>query len=173
VRTSRRGVATLAAGIVAAAALAGCGAGNNSQSSRPYTAPNAGAGTLGQLTITDVFLLPPRLPGGDASLHAAVITQGAPDQLVGVSVQSADPVTGTPVTLPAFTSTVLPVPDLSVSAVLPTPPGQVVGPMLTVPNLTTPAGSNVAVTFSFRDAGTLTIAAPVTTPQAAYTGVGS
>ena len=110
-RISRHRVIAAAAFLAAAPALAGCGAGSDAITNQPYAPTEALTTQAKGLNISQAFFLGPDsgatiAAGAATPLYLSVVnTNQAPDQLVGIGVDSAlgTAKVSSPVTLPVQT----------------------------------------------------------------------
>lgn len=177
ISNSRRLLALAVAGCVAAAPLAGCGAGREPQTAMPtqltegvnVSVPRDAA--KAQVDIRNLFVLGPATggrvaAGGAVPLYGTLINQvsGRPDRLVSVSSPSFQQarLSGGGIDLPA------PVPDGGQAVRLVGQPGQ--EPPVVLQGLTQPllGGENLRLTLQFAQAGSVTIAVPVVAQQGDY-----
>jgi copper(I)-binding protein len=96
------GAALVAGALIGAVALAGCGAGQITQTSTQVSAVSGASGNAGQLGVRDVAIAFPEQPpktaavyprGGDAPLQMTITNAGAgPDRLVSVTSPAANSV---------------------------------------------------------------------------------
>jgi hypothetical protein len=141
--------------------LAGCEAGGNAPT-LSWHAPTDGAeATVAGISIRDVFVLGAKLngtlpAGHSASLFFALVNTGSPDQLVSITAPGA----AKSVTLPGGSIELAPQ-----QAVLLTGPR----PLAVLNGLTrsVPGGTFIRLIMTFRNAGRVTIDAPVM-PRAQY-----
>jgi copper(I)-binding protein len=142
-------------------ALAGCEAGNNAPTLE-FHPPGDGAGTVhDNISIRNVFVLGAPLgaslaKGQSAGLFFALINNGSPDKLIGISA----PGTARSVTLTGGTVSLA-----SQQAVFLTGPA----PKVILEDLTRvlTGGSDIRVVMNFRNAGSVTLFVPVM-PRAQY-----
>jgi len=153
--------------LVAAAALipvlAGCEAGNNAPTLAFHFPTDAAGATVGDLSISNVFILGAPLgrslaPGQSASLFLALVTNrgGAPDKLISVTADG----TAASVSLPGTPAIVYGHPVLFTG-----PHPQVV---LTYLTRTVTSGSTIRVVLTFAKAGPVTLLVPVFARAAHY-----
>jgi hypothetical protein len=120
----------------------------------PLVHPDFTNAAAGDVLVRDVVLV--KSPGQpDAALVGTFISSGAPDRLTGVSVVPAG--SGTPVSVPA---------DLALPTHQAVPVGSGGDNNIRIPDLTGPRGATLGtyakVTFTFADAGPLTVNVLVT-----------
>lgn len=187
--SNRRLLALAVAGSVAAAPLAGCGAGRSPQTAMPTRLTEGVNASVPQnaarpqLDIRNLFVLGPAVgasvaAGGSVPLYGTLINQVADrgDSLVRVSSPSfrqAQLAAGG-VQLPAATAAGGQAVQL---AALPTQPGQPAQPpgaqqppRVVLQGLAAPlqGGENLRLTLEFRQAGSITLTVPVITHQNEY-----
>lgn len=156
---SRRLVLVAAAALIPV--LAGCEAGNNAPTLAFHYPTDAAGTTVGDLAIRNVFVLGAPLGrnlarGQSASVFLALVTNGAPDKLIGISA----PGTAASVTLPGSIPVVLGHP------VFLTGPR----PRVILTDLMRPVsgGSTVRLVLTFQKAGPVTLVVPVMARAAHY-----
>ncbi|MGH4002484.1 MAG: copper chaperone PCu(A)C [Pseudonocardiaceae bacterium] len=156
-----------------ALALAGCAAGQITQTDSQVAAVDGAYGDVGDnIALRDVLILAPSSSdgtypaGSNVPVLLTIVNQGASaDELISVTSPAADRV------LVLGTRTIPP--GTNVTSTLTSVPGTgqsqsplVVGQLRIVLNTTQPlrAGLNTPVTFVFRNAGTLTVPVPMAVP---------
>ncbi|SNT50657.1 Copper(I)-binding protein [Streptosporangium subroseum] len=164
-RISRHRVIAAAAFLAAAPALAGCGAGSDAITNQPYTPTEALTKQVNGINISQAFFLGPDsgatiAPGAATPLYLSVVnTNQAPDQLVGVGVDSAlgTAKVSSPVTLPVQTR---------VSIGNPTP-------SILIEGLKKPlrGGESIQVQLQFANAGLVPLTIPVITRSREFTSL--
>ncbi len=161
IRISAIRLAMMAAAAALVPALAGCAAGVNAQTNKPFT-PTDGASTVfHNIAIRNVFVLGPPVtgtlqPGQAAGMFLALVNNGSPDQLTAVSAPgtaSSVKIGGGTVQLPQ-----------NRAALLTGPAPEVV---LTGLTRTLVGGQSIPLTLTFQNAGTIAMIIPVV-PRANY-----
>lgn len=163
IRSSAMRLLTIAAAVGLIPALAGCEAGVNAQTTRPF-APTDGASAVFQgIAIRDAFVLGPPTdatlrPGESAGFFLALINDGGPDRLTAVTA----PGTAASVAIHGGT-----VPLRHGQAALLTGPV----PQLILERLSRPltGGESIQVTLYFENAGAVTLSIPVVARTNYYT----
>ena len=161
IRTSAIRLATIATAVALIPAVAGCAAGLNAQTIRPFDTTDGASRVFHNISIRNVFVLGPELngtlqPGQTAGMFLALVNNGGPDQLTAVSA----PGTATAVTISGGTV------NLSQRQ-----PALLTGPMpdvvLTGLTRRLNAGQSVPIALTFRNSGTVVMIVPVV-PRANY-----
>ncbi|MGH3919684.1 MAG: copper chaperone PCu(A)C [Pseudonocardiaceae bacterium] len=165
--------ALVAACCAAAVALAGCGAGQITQTDSQVAAVPGAYGDVGSIALRNVLIHYPPSPNGtypvgsNVPVLLTIANLGtSADELISVTSPAASQV------LVLGTSTIPPGTNVT-STIGPTPAGAqsplVAGELRIVLNTTQPlrAGLNTPVTFVFRDAGTVTVPVPMAAPPSA------
>lgn len=168
--------AQIVACFAAVLALAGCGAGQVTQTDTQVAAIDGSNANLGGIAIRDVWMPYPQdlngvyPTGSDVPLQLTIVNQGdVPDTLMSVTTPAAAQVLlqgrttvppGTSVTTPRETGS---------SAAPTTPPSPLDAGLLrvTLAGTTRPlrAGQNIEVTFVFQHAGRTTLSVPMASPS--------
>ncbi|MCK9896319.1 hypothetical protein [Frankia sp. AgB32] len=149
---SRRVGVALLASTITTAGVAGCAAGTDALTNLARTTTNSTAGSVGAITLRNVYLAGPVAKGGSAPIVSAFFNaSGDPDTLVSVS--SPDAAGGRP----------------STPAQIPAGGGQVFiadgsAPSLQGINQNLLIGSELPITFTFAKAGSVTLDVPVEPP---------
>ncbi|AWS40416.1 copper chaperone PCu(A)C [Streptosporangium sp. 'caverna'] len=164
-RISRHRVIAAAAFLAAAPALAGCGAGSDAITNQPYAPTEALTTQAKGINISQAFFLGPDsgttiAAGAATPLYLSVVnTNQAPDQLVGIGVDSAlgTAKVSSPVTLPVQTR---------VSIGNPTP-------SILIEGLKKPlrGGESIQVQLQFANAGLVPLTIPVITRSREFTSL--
>ncbi len=154
-------LAAIAAAISAAPALAGCAAGVDAQTNRPFTTTDGASTVFHSIAIRDMFVLGPDVgaelrPGQSASLFLALVNDGGPDRLTSV----AAPGTAASVTIRGGAVKLRP----GQAALLTGPVPRLVLHQLQKPLA---GGDAVPVTLFFENAGAITLIVPVV-PRSDY-----
>ncbi|GAA2905925.1 hypothetical protein GCM10010517_72120 [Streptosporangium fragile] len=162
-RNSRHRAIAAAALLAAAPALAGCGAGFDAITNKPYAPTEALTVNTKGINISQAFFLGPdsgaQLPvGGATPLYLSVVnTNQTPDTLVGLGVDQSlgTAKVGAPVTLPA---------NQRVSVGKPTP-------TILIEGLKKPlrGGESIKVQLQFANAGIVPLTIPVITRSREFT----
>ncbi|CAO5257525.1 copper chaperone PCu(A)C [Frankia sp. AgKG'84/4] len=151
---SRRVGVALLASTITTAGVAGCAAGTDALTNSARTTTNSVAGSVGSITLRNVYLAGPVAKGGSAPIVSAFFNaSGDPDTLVAVS--SPDAAGGRP----------------STPAQIPGGAGRVFiadgsAPSLQGFNQNLLVGSALPITFTFAKAGSVTLDVPVEPPSA-------
>ncbi|MER5619557.1 MULTISPECIES: copper chaperone PCu(A)C [unclassified Streptosporangium] len=161
-RNSRHRAIAAAAFLAAALTLAGCGAGSDAITNKPYSPTEALSVKTKGIDISQAFFLGPdsggTLPAGTATpLYLSLVNTNGPDQLVGLGV---DPALGT----------------AKVSAPVPLPQNQRVNvgkptPTILIEGLKKPlrGGESIPVQLQFANAGVVQLTIPVITRSREFT----
>ncbi|WP_030924413.1 hypothetical protein [Streptosporangium amethystogenes] len=161
-RNSRHRAIAAAAFLAAALTLAGCGAGSDAITNKPYSPTEALSVKTKGIDISQAFFLGPdsggTLPAGTAMpLYLSLVSTHGPDQLVGLGV---DPALGT----------------AKVSAPVPLPQNQRVNigrptPTILIEGLKKPlrGGEAIPVQLQFANAGVVQLTVPVITRSREFT----
>lgn len=161
IRTSAIRVATIAAAVALIPAVAGCAAGLNAQTTRPFDTTDGASTVFHNISIRNVFVLGPELngtlrPGQAAGMFLALVNNGGSDQLTGIFA----PGTATAVTIRGGTV------NLTQRQ-----PALLTGPMpdVVLTGLTRPlnGGQAIPIALTFRNSGTVVLNVPVV-PRARY-----
>jgi copper(I)-binding protein len=185
-------VAAAVAGLVTALVVAGCGAGQNTQTDSVLPAVNGAIGQAGPIAIRDAqFAVPTKgvFPAGsDAPLRLTIVNTSAEnaDELIEVTSPVADEVEitgdrslqpqrpllvdgggGTVGSSPASSSSARP--TGSSSAPAPPAPVEIGKARIVLKGLSSAlfAGKTYPVTFVFRNAGSVTVQLPIANPPSA------
>jgi copper(I)-binding protein len=155
IRLSALRLPAIAAAVALIPALAGCAAGVNAQTNRPFATTDGASAVFHDIAIRNVFVLGPVVsatlqPGQTAGMFLALFNQGPPDRLVAVDAIG----TAASVTIHG--------------GVVPLVPGQpqlLTGPapQIVLNGLTRSlvGGQFIPVAFTFENAGTLVLSVPV------------
>jgi periplasmic copper chaperone A len=146
--------------------VAGCGAGLNDATSHERTTPYAANASLGPLRIRDATIVPTgSAPGVEAYLTVVIVNTGtAPDQLTAATVDgnavtpTADG-SATPASVSPTSFSVLPTHPLSLGD--PDLNGTGISLAITATPDRLIVGTSWPVTFSFANAGTVSLQVPV------------
>jgi copper(I)-binding protein len=162
-RISRHRVIAAAAFLAAAPALAGCGAGSDAITNQPYAPTEALTTQAKGINISQAFFLGPDsgatiAAGAATPLYLSVVnTNQAPDQLVGIGVDSAlgTAKVSAPVTLPVQTRV-----SIGKSS-----------PSILIEGLKKPlrGGESIQVQLQFANAGLVPLTIPVITRSREFT----
>lgn len=170
----RRMLGTAVLGFASALLIAGCSAGQITQTGTQEAAVNGAPAQVGSIAIRNAQLTVPAgsgvvQRGGDADVTMSIINEGTTDdQLVSASSDAASSVfLGSTRTVPAGNTLVM-------------GPGQPASPSggegeLTLQGLnrTVYSGQMVELTLTFRDAGRVTFDVPAAAPEAPREGAGA
>ncbi len=161
IRTSAIRLATIATAVALIPAIAGCAAGLNAQTTRPFDTTDGASTVFHNISIRNVFVLGPELngtlqPGQTAGMFLALVNNGGSDQLTAVSA----PGTATAVTIRGGTVNL----SQRQPALLTGPTPDVV---LTGLTRRLNGGQSAPIALTFRNAGTVVMIVPVV-PQANY-----
>jgi hypothetical protein len=149
-RRAARPAALLVGAVLALVALTGCGSGLKALTDQSFDPSNGVDTSVGHIQVSNLLVL---VTGDGAELAAGLVNNGdAPDQLTGVTVETAPPVTlPEPIDVP---------PDTNVTV---GPPGDV---RVFLHDFGGQPGQLVRVTMTFRDNGVLETQTLVTTENA-------
>ena len=177
--TNRRRVATaFAAALTGALLLTACATGQDAATSKEHASVNGGSGDVGQISIRDTGVAGPSSVAGYEVGSSAMIVgfvvnndPTAADQITGVTSPVASSVL---IATAASAASATDTPNTSTSdaptgGVVDVPAGSLVrlggstGAVIELQNLTTALipGQSFSVTFTFKNAGKLTLAIPV------------
>jgi copper(I)-binding protein len=162
IRCSALRLLAIAAAVALIPALAGCAAGLNAQTNRPFDTTDGASTVFNNIAIRDVFVLGPEpstalQPGQSASMFLALVNNGSADQLTAVSA----PGTAASVTIQRGTVKLPP----GRPALLTGPEPQLV---LTGLTRSVSGGQYILVALTFQNAGTVTMIVPVIAPIDSY-----
>ncbi len=155
IRSSALRLLVIAAAVALIPALAGCAAGLNAQTNRPFDTTQGASTVFHNIAIRDVFVLGPDVngtlqPGQAASMFLALDNEGAPDRLTAVSALG----TAVSVTIQGGTVNL----RRGQPALLTGPSPEVVLNGLT---RALSGGESIPVALTFQNAGTVTMIIPV------------
>jgi copper(I)-binding protein len=163
IRSSALRLLTIAAAVTLIPLLAGCEAGVNAQTTRPFSPTDGTSAVFHGIDIRDAFVLGPPAgttldAGTSAGLFLALVNNGAPDQLTAVTA----PGTAASVAIRGGLVTL----GQGQQALLTGPTPQLVLERLSRPLA---GGQSITVTLSFQNAGAITLTIPVVTQVDDYT----
>ncbi len=155
-------LAAIAVAIAVPPALAGCAAGVNAQTNKPFATTDGASTVFHNIAIRDMFVLGPDAaaelrPGQSASLFLALVNNGGPDRLTSVFAPDA-----ASVTIRGGTVNLAP----GQAALLTGPEPRIILEQLRKPLV---GGAAIAVTLFFQNAGAITLTVPVVPRSGYYT----